>query len=155
METVDEHMMHTGGGLELQGESVEYLRETRKWAKFLAIMGFLFIGLMVLAGIGMSATLNQLDTAGIDTAMPFPMGWLGFVYILMAAIYFFPVLYLYRFSDRMKAALDANDTLELNNAFRHLKSHYRFIGIATIIVIVMYIIGILVFVGLGVSSFAG
>lgn len=49
------------------------------------------------------------------------------LYLLMALLYFFPVLYMYRFSWRMKTALLTKSTeLELNLAFKNLKANLPF-----------------------------
>ena len=42
----------------------------------------------------------------------------------------------------MKSALRSNNQAELTKAFEYLKSHYKFIGILTIIVFGLYILAI-------------
>jgi len=38
--------------------------------------------------------------------MPIPVGAMAIMYVAMAAIYFFPVYYLYRFSENLGQALE-------------------------------------------------
>ena len=61
-------------------------------------------------------------------------------YLVMALLYFMPVLYLFKFSRKMKLALaNKNDDI-LADAFENLKSHYKFIGVLTIIMISLYVL---------------
>ena len=152
MTTLDDTMIQEGGsGLELQSGAIEYLREIRKWAKFLSIVGFIGIGFMLLAGIVVSISFSQFDTS--DLGSPFPTSLLGLIYVVMAAIYFFPVLYLFRFSQRMKVALNTNNSEALKQSFMNLKSHYKFMGIMMIVMFALYFVGIIVFLIIGVNSF--
>ncbi len=122
--------------MSLSQESKQHLNETRKWTFFLAIVGFVFIGLMVLISLFMGTIFQEL---GADT-MPFPSFFIGFIYIAMGALYFFPIYYLFKFSTNMKNALVHDQEDSLNDAFRFLKSHYKFMGIFTIIIFTIYLL---------------
>lgn len=116
-------------------EISNYLKESAKWGKFLAIVGYVGIGLMVLLSIfvmiGFSIASQLADTG-------FPMGLFGFVYLVIAAIYYFPVTYLYKFSIQMRNGLNANDQLTITDGFKNLKSLFKFMGIFTIVVLSLY-----------------
>ena len=118
-----------------------FLKETAKWANFLAIIGFIGIGFMVLAGFFMGTIMSTLPNMN---DMPFNIGpFMTGIYLLMALLYFFPVRYLYRFAVKMKASLASNDDEELAEAFLNLKSHYKFVGILAIIMLAFYALIIL------------
>jgi uncharacterized membrane protein YjgN (DUF898 family) len=135
----------------LTRESLGFLNETRKWTMFLAILGFVFIGIMVIFSLVFSAIFSALP--GIeDTEMPFPSFLFGLIYLVIAGLYFFPLLYLYKFSTYTKSAILNRDSGEINSAFKNLKSHYRFIGILTIIMLALYPIGIIAMVVGGMAS---
>ena len=70
------------------------------------------------------------------------------IYLVLALIYVFPVLYLFKFSTKMKSPLQTKDNEVLANAFKNLKSHYKFIGVFTIITLSLYIL-VIVFAGIG------
>ena len=111
-----------------------YLKEIAKWAKLIAIVGFVFVGLFVLIALFMGAFMGAM----MGELAPGPgggaaMGFLSFFYIIFAVIYFFPLLYLYRFSTQTNAALASNDQQLMTEAFSNLKSHYKFIGILMLI----------------------
>ena len=51
----------------------------------------------------------------------------------MAVLYFFPALYLYRFTENLGKAMVSGSEQELTTAFDYLKRHYKFVGILLII----------------------
>jgi carbon starvation protein CstA len=59
--------------------------------------------------------------------------------LILAVIYFFPVLFLFRFSKRTGHAIQTLDKEELHKAFRSLKSHFVYIGVLIIIVLLCYV----------------
>ncbi|OYQ44370.1 hypothetical protein CHU92_02490 [Flavobacterium cyanobacteriorum] len=133
---------------ELQVNSVanDFLRGAAKWASILAILGFIGLGILVLMGIMVFAAGSMVDNASsMGSAMPFPMSAIGLLYILMAVVYFFPLLYLYKFSADAKAALNNSNTEKLTDSFKNLKSHFKSIVLIIIIGVVLYIVGIIAF----------
>jgi MFS family permease len=114
-----------------------YLDEARKWGKFLAIMGFCFVGLMLIIGLFAGTIFSYM---GPEHQMPFPGFIFGIIYVGMALVYFFPVLYLLRFTNHLKKALLSRSSHELDSAFENLKSHYKYIGIFMIVLIGIYVL---------------
>ncbi len=112
------------------------LNETRKWAYFLSILGFVFIGLIVLGGFSVGTIMNEFT----DESLPFPGFALGFVYLIIGLVYFFPIYYLFKFSTNMKDALLHNTEENIESAFANLKSHYKFIGIFTLVMLAIYLL---------------
>ena len=134
-----------------------FLRETAKWARFLSIVGFIFIGLYVLLALMMFAMGGAMDAASENMDGMGRMGMMGAVggaamgviYLICALIYFFPILYLYRFATNTLSALDSNNTDQLTNGLENLKSHYKFMGILMCIALIFIALGmLLMFVGL-------
>ena len=138
-------------GLGIDNISRSHLSETAKWARFLAICGFVFIGLMIVYGImmalvivSMSNSMTQFDGSNNGNQIKGLIG-IGMIifYILFAVIAFFPYYFLLRFANKMKAALVSNDQDSLNSSFQNLKILYRYMGILTIISLVLIVFGIL------------
>jgi hypothetical protein len=73
--------------------------------------------------------------------------------IVIAVIWFFPLLYTIRFANQMKVALAGNDQEALNKSFQNLKICLRYLGIVTIIILAIYAI-IIVFAVIGASMFS-
>jgi hypothetical protein len=118
-----------------------FLTEAARWTTFLAILGYIGIGFMVIAALFMMTVGASMSS--YKSIMPMGGGLLfSLIYLAFAALYFFPVNYLYKFASNMKSALRSNNQAELTKAFEYLKSHYKFIGILTIIVFGLYILAI-------------
>lgn len=136
------------GGFALNSEIKSYLAETARWGKFLAIVGFVGIGLLVLMGLFFGTFMSSMMGMGMGGA---GMGLSPFIFtvyfLLIALIYLFPVLYLYRFSTKMQIALRSDNEAELTASFSNLKSLYKFMGILMAIFIGIYAL-IFVFAGL-------
>lgn len=127
--------------LKLTSAAKRFLSETASWARFIAILGFVGIAIMVVFALFAGTIFNNLPQA---QTMPFDFGYvMSGVYLLIAILYIFPVLYLYQFSAKMKNALQSKDDEILAIAFEKLKSHYKFIGVFSIIMISLYILGII------------
>lgn len=117
-----------------------FLKETSTWTYFLSILGFIGIGLMVLVGIFFSVAMGNMSGGNPYESLGMDMSYFGLIYIVLGLIYFFPILYLFNFSRKMKSALSSNNNDELTAAFSNLKSHYKYAGIFTIVVISLYIL---------------
>jgi hypothetical protein len=129
--------------LAITPEIKDYLIETSKWGKFLAIMGYIGIGLMVLLAIFMMIGLSAFPTSAM-----IPTGAIGFFYLVLAALYFMPVRYLQKFSEEIRSGITSEDNVDFVSGFRNLKSLFKFLGIMTIVMISLYIlmiIGMVVF----------
>ena len=122
--------------LTINTKSKSFLKETAKWAFFLSILGFIGIGFMVLLGVFSSVIFNAIPQAKL---VPFDLGLaMTLTYLFLAIIYFFPVYYLMKFSTKMKQALATKNDETLADAFDVLKSHYKFIGVFSIITLSLY-----------------
>lgn len=129
--------------LNLNAASKSFLREIAGWTKFLAILGFVFVGLLVLIAIFAGTIYSSvLGALAINSAIDFGL-LMTAVYLIVALIYFFPILFLYKFSVRLKKALQSKEDEDLTGALEMLKSHYKFIGVFTIIVLSLYVLAII------------
>lgn len=129
--------------LTLTNTAKYFLKEIAGWSKFLAILGFIFIGIMVVFSFFAGTIFHRFPQAQIQV-IPFDFRYfITIVYLVFALIYFFPVLYLFKFSTKMKLALQNKDNDILEKAFENLKSHYKFIGVFTIITISLYVLVII------------
>lgn len=142
-----ENIPQTENQVTINNETKDYLLETCKWGRLIATVGYVGVGFLILAGVGVMVGFSVFKSiaGGID----FPMGVLGLVYILMAALYFFPINYLYRFSSRIKEGLNSNNEQSVTWGFKNLKSLFKFMGILTIVVLSIY--GLLLIIVLPLS----
>ena len=136
----DEHLFE----LQIDQQSISYLSETARWAKFLSIVGFIMCGLMIILALFAGSLMATLTRLRSDDALQGIAGmggaFVSLIYIVIALLYFFPCLYLFNFAGKMQTALRNNDQTSLNASFGQLKSCFKFVGILTIIVLSFYIL---------------
>ncbi|OYU79996.1 MAG: hypothetical protein CFE23_11455 [Flavobacterium sp. BFFFF1] len=131
--------------MQLTDNAKQFLRETGKWANFLSIFGYIWMGLILV--FGSLGVLGSNDDSGMDAATnmyKLPPGMTLLVIVIMVAISFFPIFYLNRFALSIKAAFRDNNTEKLTASFEYLKSHYKFVGIFTLVMLVIYALAIIV-----------
>ena len=121
-----------------------FLKETAKWAYFLSIIGFIGVGFLVVFALAIGTMMGAASSFGNSFAAFGAMGatFITVLYLVMAILYFFPVYFLNRFASNLKAAFRDNDTVLLTKSLEFLKSHYKFLGISTIVFIGFYLLAI-------------
>ncbi|GAA4375311.1 DUF5362 family protein [Hymenobacter koreensis] len=120
-------------GLTLSQTDQQHLSDTRRWTKFLAIVGLVLSGFIILAG----ASFGLFSSAISGSYQG--MGAVGLVaYLLLGLVYLIPCVYLLRFSSSLGTALREQDQNALTHALSNHKSFYKFISIFLIVTLVFY-----------------
>jgi hypothetical protein len=141
----------------LSQEAQYYLQQAGKWATFLGIVGFIFCGLFFIAAIfigSIFAFLGRLSPTPQNAALQSVGPALSIVYILIDAVYFILVLYLYQFAVRIKRGIAFIDNVTVTSAFSKLKSFFKAWGILTIVLLSIYgliLVGVII-AGIGAAS---
>lgn len=125
-----------------------------RWTKFLAILGFIGIGFMLIAAfIMIVSSVIMSSYIYKDTLL---MVIIAIFYLIFAVVYFFPVLYLMRSAiDLGKGVNDHNNEL-LASAIKNLKAHFKYMGIMIIATIGLYIIiviGVVLYASMGMLNY--
>lgn len=130
-------------GLTFNAELEDHLYVICKWAKFLAILGFIFIGLtfivMLIAG-GSVATLLASSATGFGAAIA-PV--ITIVILLLIALYILPVVYMYRFSSKIKQGLKFVNQESLNGGINNFRKFWKFVGVLTIAFLILNILTVI------------
>ena len=133
--------------LSIEPATKAHLAEASRWARFLAIVGMIFLALMVIAGLfvatTISSTMSQFDSPGYPAPASVFGPSIAIFYIIFAVIGFFPLLFLLRFANKTRTALAGNDQEALNTAFQNLKAYLRYVGIIIIISLAFMVLGML------------
>lgn len=135
--------------MKLISEAKTHLDATAKWAKFLAICGFVCIVLLVIGGsyfaISEAGNDPEVRRASKEAKISTTAMGAGMVifYVIFGLLYFFPCLFLLQFSTKMKMALESNDDLLLSESFRGLKKTFRYMGVLTLVFIGLSSLGVL------------
>ncbi|HVS92584.1 MAG TPA: DUF5362 family protein [Mucilaginibacter sp.] len=138
----------------LDTEAQAYLRETGRWASFLAVMGFIFCGLILILAIFVGSVFTIMSRISpVYQNMPQTAGTaMSVFYILLDVLYFFFPFYLYRFADRIKKGIVYTDANSVNSALSNLKSFFKLSGIVTIVVVSLYLLIFIIVLLVGVAA---
>lgn len=145
--------MGADNGLSLSNDARFFLNEAARWARFLAILGFIGAGFLVLAGLGVlamgTALSPQMSELGFSPAL------FGFLYLIIAVVYLFPSLYMYNFANRAQGAVKGNSSSQLTESMGFLRSTFRFYGIVAIIFIAFYLLLMIILMVSGGAALMG
>lgn len=125
--------------LKITNHMIDSMRSTRPWAMFLSVLGFISVGFMVIAAMGIMV-LGSVLPQHIDG---FPAVLMGALYIFMSFFYLVPAIYLFRYSSAIGRFLDSMTASEMESALSYQKSFWKFVGIVAIIMFVFAILGII------------
>lgn len=123
------------------GASLEHIRRSAGWMKFIAIVHFVLVGLMVLGSllvITMGGALFANMPNGSALAGAGMTSFIGIIYLIFAGLFFMPVLYLYRSAAHYKNFVDSEAPIDLEFALEQQKNFWRYIGIFTAIFVGLY-----------------
>ncbi|WP_372641857.1 hypothetical protein [Ancylomarina sp.] len=119
--------------------SKTYLKEIAMWGKFLAILGFVKSGILLLSSIVFPLIAHKIES---HFNHDLPTLGMTLFFLLMAALAYFPSNYLFCFARYTKKALSLGDQDIMRHALQSLKAYCRFIGILFIIILCLYPIAI-------------
>lgn len=137
-----------------------YIYEAARWTKFLAIIGFVVTGFMVMLSFSAGAIIGVMNKTYGEANNPWAAlgsGFLTVVLLLSALLYFYPSLLLFKYSGSAKQAVLFADQDALGIAMGKMKSFFKFWGIITIVILAFCFIAILfaIVASIGAASMGG
>ncbi|NLT02390.1 MAG: hypothetical protein GXY09_00830 [Bacteroidales bacterium] len=123
---------------------------TAKWSKFLAIVGFVGLGLMAVWAFLMISGASFIDS--LIKGQTFITAYTGVVYLLVGLLYLFPILYLLRFANNTKRAVMADDEAAMEEALINQRKMYKFMGVLMIVVLSIYALSALILIPVGLFA---
>ena len=110
--------------LNIDADVRQQLNEAAKWTKFISIVMFVICGFLLLIGVlGGAAILALVERFGTRYNLPgnFGGGLLILVMVIFVGILGLIYYFLFNFSKKIKAALLADNTADLNAGLKSLK----------------------------------
>lgn len=133
--------------------AIDILRRTKGWVRFLAVIGFIGCGFMLIAGlfmlIGMGAVMSG---SGNTAAIGAPFFMIGILYIVMAAIYLFPCIKLNQYASSIGRLMNSQSNIDLETALNAQRSFWKFMGVIMLIILSIYV---LIFIVAFIAGIAG
>ncbi len=120
-------------GLNIKGAGLYHIQGAAKWAKIIAIIAAIMMALVVILGIKI---------------MSIQFG-AGLLYIIIAAIYIYPILMSFSFNSHINKAVASQDDNELETGLSNLRSLFTFMGVLSIIGLIFTAIGVISVIAAG------
>ena len=138
-------------GLRVTESAKVDLLTAAKWSKFLCVVGCIGVVIIVIFAIFLLGAGSVASAMFSD--MPYGAVAMGVLYLIIAALYIYPLIKGFQFANGAKAACLSNDENELARGIKGLSSLTKFCGILTIICLVIYAFVILfALIGVGFAA---
>jgi hypothetical protein len=134
METLDNGAI--SAQVQFSPKALSDLSSTTPWMKFLAILGFIVTGFMLLASLGIFAMASQLGAA---------FAGIGIFYLLFSGLYGYLSLLLFQQASNIRSYLVVNDIFTMETYFAKQKTFWMIIGIMVLVSIIFTIVFLVFF----------
>jgi hypothetical protein len=125
----------------LTAEGLKFLKQTKPWVRFLAVMVFIVVAFTVIGALIMLlvGVAGNFFGAGSETfgILPGEGMIIGFVYLVIGILYITPGIFLFRYATAIKVLESACKSQALENALKYQRSFWRYIGILTVIYLIV------------------
>lgn len=142
-------------GHDLQGVAAQ-LQRTQLWVRFLAILGFVWAGLMIVGGLLAGAAGAIAGVAGQEGMQ---LAALLFVYPLLGVLYIYPSLCLLRYANNIRRFVASPVVGYLEAALDAQRAFWKFAGILAIVSIVatilLFVFAMVIGIAAGIAGAAG
>jgi sterol desaturase/sphingolipid hydroxylase (fatty acid hydroxylase superfamily) len=108
--------------------------------------------LLLVIGLIAGTFLSAFKTGNAGLGIPESMVLI--IIFALSIVYFFPVFFLFRFSNHTANAVHSLNKEELRKAFRNLKLYFMYLGVLLIIIMIMYVAA-LIFTGTSLGFLKG
>jgi magnesium-transporting ATPase (P-type) len=145
-------MENQENNLQITESIKESFFDISKWANFLSILGYIMLCFMLLTTVGLFLSglsddapmvgegVVRSTSQGSSTTFPINPIVMGIIYLGFTVVYYFPIRYLRGFATQIKNAMLNGFQGDFESAIKSLSSHYKFLGIMTIVSIAVGII---------------
>ena len=124
---------------------VSQLVRTKPWVRLFSVLTFIGAGFLLLAAVamlafgGIAASTGMYRVGGSEGAM---MGGIALLYLVMAALYIYPGIKLWKYASRIATLAATRTELDLEGALNEQRAFWKFAGIAVIVIFGLYLVGI-------------
>lgn len=124
----------------------QYLDQTRPWVRFMSVVVFVMAGFILVVGggifavgiFGSMAARNQGDIGPLGSAIG--MGLVSLLYMASAVLYIAPGVFLHRYASAIRDLKANSSAAALEDTLKHQKSFWRYVGILTVIGLIMTVV---------------
>ncbi|MEO7802139.1 MAG: DUF5362 family protein [Ginsengibacter sp.] len=121
-----------------------YLSDLSRWAKFLAVIGFMWCSLLFAGAFGVGYFINVTHSRLQSLSQTITA-----LFVLFAVMWVYPCIYLNKFSNNISKALKENNQDVLEDGLQNLKSAFRLFGIVTGVILTLWLSIFIIFFSSG------
>jgi hypothetical protein len=126
-------------GSEVELEQAAFvLSQTKPWVRFLSVLWFLLFGIMILAFVGIALAATPNGAGGPPVLVSVMFLPFGLIFLLI------PALLLWNYASRIAMFLVSQNPQSLAAAVGAQKSFWKYLGVVSAIITVIYALAILV-----------
>lgn len=141
MDTIDNMEMNAQSAV--SGTTKENMQKAARWMRLCAIIGFLFVGLMVIFALAVPELMETFSGLPGSPDMNTASGVFTVVYVIIALLFFLPNLYFYQSAASFSRSVNTSMDDDIETGFKKLHSLYLFIGVIFIIYFAFILIALL------------
>lgn len=135
--------------------TISVLAGTKPWVRFLSVMFWLGVGLMLLvaAGMGVMGAIGGPVEEAVNKSGAFggaPLIIIAVIYGALAFLYVYPAVKLWAYGTRIGALRTSMSVADLDAALNEQRRFWKYAGILVIVMICAYVVVII-----GAIAFAG
>ncbi len=126
-------------------EMRSYFYDMAKWANFLAIVGFVFAGFMIIGAFTVGAAIGANPEMAKMVGAMGSLGSFGFtaVYLVFAFAIFYPSILLFKYATKAKIGVLYAEQASLEEAIGKIRLLFKYWGIIVILFLGLYLFIIL------------
>jgi hypothetical protein len=128
--------------IEIDEVTLRHLKSAGKWSMFIGIIGFILLGIVIVAGILAGTFLAAFNAGDPDSKLPDAV--IVAIALITVVICLFHVFFLVRFSKHASNAVRLHDSNEFRKAVKSLKLYFVYIGILIIILLSGYLAALVI-----------
>lgn len=133
---------------------ISQLKRTKPWVRFMSILMWIFVVLMLLAAAAMLLGGQAMGAVMAQANPNMPAGFMtgiAVLYIFLAVLYMLPAIKIWKYGTSIGKLVRSGSNADLEEALNQQRGFWKFVGIMAIIMIVVYI---LFMVGVAVFTFS-
>lgn len=139
-------------GLMLEGQAASAMRTAMAWAKFMAIVMFIFTGMMLVFSLCLLFMSGGIFADIMPYGIPTPGRVLGVIYLVICIVYFFLSFFMFMFSSKIKRAIEEGNGLYLEQGASNMRNYFMMSGIILIVGLAFTVLGFIMGI-VGLATF--
>jgi len=123
--------------------AINQLQRTKPWVRFLGVIMWIVVAFMMIGAVGMSLG-TAVMTEAFNKTNP-GMGdmvakGLAAFYVIFGLLYIYPTLKIWKYGTCIGKLVKSGSNTDLESALEQQRKFWKFVGIAVILMIILYIV---------------